>query len=380
MGSRHRGRAPLAATRRWGPRNRRRLAARRRTSVPAGKPVLGNRKPGPRKRGSISRWLLIAVALLVTIGVSVAATLYVTGRRDGRGTTTSASSTPNDIASANDTGPVSIITDEPTCDEWVGINNDLARVEANGWSAERSSYGAASDWTPKQREEADAVVEALHRASRQMMSLAKMTPHRVVREMYEQFVVFGRAYRSSLPHYSQRDNYLADTYVNLGSALLGMCNSITLGSTNRLVAPALRQPPTSLATPMNSEEARRFIAGKNLVCSDWVQRERQFIADNLAWATLDANIPASQWTAYERSVQLAALPLFDALAKSMEEKGSRSGDPAFADLAMLGSVYLQTYVSVGEGYIGSDSWLSYTGLRINNAYCSCVSGHWDLIR
>src|SRR4051812_47329703 len=64
--------------------------------------------PPPRNDNSL-KWLLAAVAVLLVVGISVGATLIFTrGVEVGR--TTPTSGAPSDIASANDTGPVSIIT------------------------------------------------------------------------------------------------------------------------------------------------------------------------------------------------------------------------------------------------------------------------------
>src|ERR1700755_275126 len=78
-------------------------------------------QPGPPpQKGNSLKWLLIAVVVLLVIGISVGATLIFT--RGGVGTTpTPTSVAQSDIASANDNGPVSIITDEPTCNTYASI-------------------------------------------------------------------------------------------------------------------------------------------------------------------------------------------------------------------------------------------------------------------
>src|SRR4051812_12637111 len=61
----------------------------------------------PDKKNTV-KWLLIAVAVLLVVGVTIGATLYFTRDNGGGGSTTSSSPVPSDIASANDTGPVAI--------------------------------------------------------------------------------------------------------------------------------------------------------------------------------------------------------------------------------------------------------------------------------
>ena len=37
--------------------------------------------------------------------------------------------------------------------------------------------------------------------------LAKLTPHRVMRELYEQFIAYARAYSDAVPTYTKPDNH-----------------------------------------------------------------------------------------------------------------------------------------------------------------------------
>jgi hypothetical protein len=87
--------------------------------------------PGPPPpTGNGVKWLLVAVAVLLVIAIAVGVTVIVLTRdRDSR-PSPSATAAPSDIASANDTGPVSVVTDEPTCNAFVGINNSLSDIEA----------------------------------------------------------------------------------------------------------------------------------------------------------------------------------------------------------------------------------------------------------
>lgn len=81
--------------------------------------------PVPPKRSNKWKWVLGALALLVVIGVTVAVTVTVLGRGDKEADGSPPSAAPvkdnggnksnSDIASANDTGPVAIITEDPTC-------------------------------------------------------------------------------------------------------------------------------------------------------------------------------------------------------------------------------------------------------------------------
>ncbi len=46
------------------------------------------------------------------------------------------------------------------------------------------------------------------RAADQTVQLVKLTPHRAVRELYEQFIAYARAYIAAIPTYTASDNHL----------------------------------------------------------------------------------------------------------------------------------------------------------------------------
>jgi hypothetical protein len=334
---------------------------------PPGYPQAPWLQGGPPQKGNNLKWLLVAIAVLLVIGVTIGATLLFSRGNGDAPTTPSASAAPGDIASAGDTAPVSIITDEPTCKAYTPINDGLAVVEANGWSMQRSTLGAVSEWTPDQRTQIEAVAVAMRNAADQTIALVKQTPNRVVRELYQQFIAYGRAYADSVSSYTPKDNFLADANVNFGNALLGICNAITFKSVSRSIAVAPAAAPTDVAKPANVTDPQVFISAQNPSCTAWVDQERQFISATSDWSRLDTNVAAADWTPAQRTVQLDVLPVLSEMANNMEETGRRSGDPAFEDFSVLAAQYFRGYVSAGDEYSAADSWLSYIGLRINNA-------------
>lgn len=319
----------------------------------------------PDKKNTV-KWLLIAVAVLLVIGVGVGATLLFTRDGGGGGSTTSSSAAPSDVASADDTGPVAIISEEPTCEAFIDIYNALANVQSQGWNQERRTLGSATDWTPDQRSHVEAVVTALRNAADQIVGLAKRTPHRVIRELYEQFIAYGRAYADSVPNYTAGDGYLAGTNVAIGNALKGICNSITYKSHTRSLAIAPADNPSSVAAVGNPADPHRFVTSPDATCSNWIANDAEFAAGSGEWQNLDSNVPGEQWTPEQRAIQLAALPVLSTLAKDMESTGRQSENPVLEDFAVLGALYLRAYVSAGDSYTPADSWLSFAGLRINN--------------
>src|SRR6476620_11631561 len=157
--------------------------------------------PPPPSKNNGLKWLLVAVAILLVIAISVGVTLFFTRGGSGRDGPTSTSSSPTasgDVASTNDTGPVAIITSDPTCKSWRVLQNTLAAAEANGWSKADKSI-PASEWSPSQRTQFEAVANSMRSTADQAVALAEQTPHRVMRELYEQFIAYGRAYADAVP-------------------------------------------------------------------------------------------------------------------------------------------------------------------------------------
>lgn len=332
--------------------------------------------PPPPKGGGL-KWLLIAVAVLLVVAVSIGATLLFT-REGGGGGSTPTSGAPSDIASANDTGPVSIITEEPTCSSATAINNSLATSQSNGWPDERFALGPASAWTPDQRAQVDTVAKTMRGAADQAVTLAKQTPHRVVREVYEQFIAYSRAYADSVANYLPIDNALATASVSASSALVGICNAIEDGSASRSLTLDPAPSPTTPTNPTDPAKPEPFIASSDGGCDGWVARLDRFNAESSTeWQQRDASIPGSQWSAERREVERTARALLSAYAEDIEAEGQKSGNPILEDFALTSALYIRAYVAIGDNYTVADGWLPYTGFRIANlvsAGCLAVNG------
>jgi hypothetical protein len=199
-----------------------------------------------------------------------------------------------------------------------------------------------------------------------MVELAQQTPHRVMRELYEQYIAYGREYIARLDSYQSADNFLADVNVSIGNAMLGICNAIEYGSAQRSVALGSATEPTSVAPVGSPDGAARFLTEPNAECTAWIEREQTFITDTAAWEQLDPEIPGSQWTPEQQAVQSAALSKFTSLAEAADAAGRESGNAVFEDIATLTALYLRAYAASGTGYVSGDSWLSYTAARLNN--------------
>ena len=171
----------------------------------------------PQRGGNRVKWILGGVALVVVIGLTVVATLLVTKEDAGvtantrtatAAPTSPTSVDPSEFASADDDGPIEVITDEPTCAAWTPIGDTLAQKAAQGWN-DRDPSIPASEWTPTQRALYEDMAEAMRSAAEETVALVKRTPHRVVRELYEQSIAYWRAFADKVASYKPENNHLA---------------------------------------------------------------------------------------------------------------------------------------------------------------------------
>src|ERR1700754_5066465 len=103
---------------------------------PGGAPQWGPQQPWvpppgpPPNRGGKGKWIFGGIALLAVIAVTVVITVLVVDKNSGGGESpTPTNGSASDFASANDKGPVGIITEDPTCAAWNRINHSAVDVE-----------------------------------------------------------------------------------------------------------------------------------------------------------------------------------------------------------------------------------------------------------
>jgi hypothetical protein len=332
--------------------------------------------PEPPKRSSGLKWAFLAVTLIAVIAVVAAVILYFTRGGSGNNSSTASSATSG-IASANDKGPVSIITEDPSCAAWTPVQNTLAASQKNGWDSRDASIPATA-WTPEQRSQYEAVRQAMLAAADNTVPLARLTPHRVMRELYEQFIAYARVYADHIPNYTAPDDHFALVVNSLMGTLGGICPAISYGSAAArapLVQPAAT--PSQVAPPSDAAAPQRFLTSPNLVCSDWKAALDKTDADTTAWQGISGDIPASQLTPEEKKVNENAAPVLSALADKIEQLGQRSGNPVLDDFAAVSGQYRRAYVQSLPTYIPNDGWLlqaaNYGGTTVKEA-CMAVGG------
>ena len=346
--------------------------------------------PAPSTPRGRNAKIVSLVALAVVVAVVVGAVLLFTGDDGSAPTpepqsattspaaaTMSSSSTPTVIASASDTGPVGIITTDATCESWRRIQSTLAAAQSNGWEQRDPSIPGAA-WDPAQRTQFEAVGTAMRNTADDAVGLARQTPHRVLRELYEAFVAYGRAYADSLADYQPADDFLARTNIAAFQSISEICAAADSGSAvaRAPVVPAAA-PSTAPAPPGNPASPERFIPQAGPTCSQWVPAESALQVDTQAWLALDPNILADSWTPEQRAVQERTGALLAESAATLEAAGRGSGTAVFEDFATLAAQYFRAYAAAVPSYAAGDHYLALAGLRLDNlvsAACQAAVG------
>jgi hypothetical protein len=339
---------------------------------PEGAPQWGPQEPwgpppGPPPRGGgKGKWIFGAMALLAVIAVTVVVTVLVVGKDSGGGESpTPTNGNGSEFASANDKGPVGIITEDPTCDAWTRVNNAIVDIEKQVRWPDRDQSLPATAWTPDQRAVYDAFGKAIRNAANQTVNLVKLTPHRVMRELYEQFIAYSRAFADKIPQYSATDKELATAPDTIGSAIVSICGAVTTGSASALapMVPAAA-PPSGVAPPGDPADPQPFLSKRDPVCADWAAALPPFAAATSAWGDIDPALSATQWTPEQRAINDAVGPVMTARADELERFAQRSGSPALQDFAVLSAQYFRAYVLALPTYTGNDSYVVNTAIYL----------------
>ncbi|MDH6195716.1 hypothetical protein M2272_002356 [Mycobacterium frederiksbergense] len=302
----------------------------------------------------------MGLALVAIIAVSIVGTVLVL-RPDPGGGNGQQSNTANgasEFASANDTGPANIITEESTCDAWGAISRDMSAAVPE-WDNQDYSIPAV-EWTPEQRAVFDKKSAALTSAVKKAGDLAKRTPHRVMRELYNQYIAYSQALIDSIPSYAASDDNIVGASNKIFSTLNVVCSAIDYRVAQKS-APLISDPsPPSDVQAVNqgSSEPKRFLDGSNSACGEWISMVERFDKDTEAWRALDAKIPATEWTPEHKAIVDAVKPVMVANSDDMEKLGRESGNPVWEDLAVFAAQYRRAFVENIPSYTVTDNFLS----------------------
>ncbi len=318
-------------------------------------------------RSGISlKWGLGAVIVLAVVAIVLVAVVLFggdTGKNSAGSSSGTNSGAPEaQVPSADDTGPVTVITEDPSCNAWVATENTLVQtltaIGGGKW-LDRDRSIPASQWDDQQRKLNMAAAQVIRNTAARTVGLAKLTPHRVMRELYEQFIAYSRAFAERVPNYTPSDDALASTVHSAASALAAVCTSISDGSAavrGSLVDPP--SPPDSTAPPANPNNPELYLTDPDPVCADWKTATNKFAADTTEWHQLDPNIAATFWSPQQKAANLAVASVMITYANKVQQLGANSRNPVLQDFADLSAQYRRAFVLALPTYEPADQHLA----------------------
>ncbi|MFS0900185.1 hypothetical protein [Mycolicibacterium litorale] len=315
----------------------------------------------PPPKGSKGKWIVGGVIMLLVVALAVTVTILVTrDGSEGNSPTPPGDGQASEFASANDTGPVNIITEDPTCDAWGKVAREFGEViDSVNWQA-RDKTTAATEWTSEQKSAYDSFGRAMATAADDAANLGAQTPHRVVRELYLQFTAYGRAFVERIPGYVSSDDNLATVATESGNSISNICGAITNQSASAVEPLLQSSAPPSEADPAIQSDDAMFMNVPSTVCADWEAAAVKFDADTTQWRTLDPNLSATEWSPEEQAINRAAASVMNTNADSLEQMGRRSKNRILEDFAVLAAQYRRGFAKAIPTYTVADNYLAET--------------------
>jgi hypothetical protein len=314
----------------------------------------------------------LAAALIAVVGV------LVTRQRDTDGSVREASASATSAswsASVGDVGPASIVTEEPTCAEWTRISAALVDTQHRVMWFDRDGSIPAVEWSPEQAAMYATVARAMGSVVVQTGSLVRATPHRVMREVYEQLIAYSQELINRIPQYQAADIEVARAADALVGAVSSICGAVASGSAQaRASLPAAALPPSNPPRPSSEINRRPLMADNPSICAEWVPMSTNY-RDSIAYSSgADWQAPAVDWTYDQQSVNDAAASVDTQFADESEQLSRRTNNPIAEDFAVLAAQYLRAHALALPTYVPADRGLADVATYLTGALDHACAG------
>ncbi|OBA84521.1 hypothetical protein A9W99_01260 [Mycobacterium sp. 1164966.3] len=315
--------------------------------------------PPPRRRRRRG-WAIGGAALVLVTVVAVVAALIMTRTHSTGRPVAAISTAPAGVwASADDTGPVTVINDDPTCRRWTPIGLALVDSPIERWAVTHPGQPnplthPGDTWNPDERTAMQAAANAYRVAAVKTAALARTTPHRVVRELYEQFIAYARAFADILGDRYVPTNAAGATAESAYNALISLCNTVDTGAARaRSTLVSAPAAPKQTARPQDPANPKRFVTTSDLpICGELISEFKAFKANPtvLDWAKGGHNPGNPE----ERALNDAVAPLMLNLADDTERIAQRSDNPLVQDFVLFAAQYQRAFAKSLPTYMSRD--------------------------
>jgi serine/threonine protein kinase len=331
------------------------------------------------------RWWLVGAAAVAMVAI-IATVLVLTQGGSPSAKTPAVSSSPtakDRWPSSDDTGPVGLVTADPTCSTWTSVNETfLATSAIEHWDSTHPGQlnplkKPGSAWNDDERAVMQATAKAARVAAGKTTPLIADTPHRVMRELYEQFFVYGDAFANAIgDKYLPRDAGPGATQESVANALVSICTTIATGAANGRspLVPAVDTPAPALGFHL-----QRFIATSDLpTCGEVTSVVAKYKNNPTVkdWESRDQLVSAGQWSAEQKALADAVTPLMVGVADDIQRAAQGAKNPGMLDFAVLSAQYQRAVVKALPTYAFNDGEIYGTARYLRDVLrdaCSSVA-------
>lgn len=330
----------------------------------------------PRKGGKEKGIRVFGAKLTVAAVLTGASLTGCSGGRDGATipdlAQSGSSQQSQDIASSHDTGPITLIVDDPTCGQIPEISDSIRPTLES--LDKFDPQIPANRWTDTRRSRYQEALGQLNIAADKYLQVAKRTPSRVMRELYLQSVAYYKAFATRIDSYVPETHNFALAAKYYVEAIEYICSAEFATEerkdNSRSVDPGPTAPPTT-----ESAIPPILMTEPDPLCPTWIDSMELSEREIQAWRRgFDPALPATTWPEPQRNLMAAAKPVFQQEIDKINVSLKTISNPTLRDLVALTSLYLSTFVSWSDTYVPQDMWLYNTAVSLRNAIatsCQC---------
>lgn len=315
--------------------------------------------------------IVATTAVLATASVSACGRSHDSTSMPSSGGS-SASRQPNDIASSHDTGPVTLIVNDPTCGQIREISDSIRPTLES--LDKFDPQIPANQWTDLRRSRYQEALGQLNTAADKYLQVAKRTPSRVMRELYLQSVAYYQAFASRIDSYVPETHNFALAAKHYVEAIEYIC-SAEFATEERKDDPRAVDPGPIASLTDGNASPQVLMTEPDPVCPAWIDSMERSEREIQTWRRgFDPSLPAGTWPESQRNLMAVAKPVFQREIDKMNASLKTVSNPTLRDLTALSSLYLSTFIAWSDTYIPQDMWLYNTAVSLRNAIatsCQC---------
>jgi len=166
------------------------------------------------------------------------------------------------------TDAITAVVGDPTCGTMEEIDREL---DAAARDFPIAAMYSSAEWSPEQRDAVNRTATATRAAADRIIPYLGQTPNRLVRQLYEQYIAYNRAFAASVPNYVPSVSGYFYAGRMIAFAVIGICRVVKNGKPDvyaAQIAPVdIGQPPP--APPADPANAPLMLTAPLPNCPQW---------------------------------------------------------------------------------------------------------------